>query len=99
MTGVARVSQLTSVPTYYPVTTAAGQGVYAYEQDGQPTVISAVCTHRGCTVNWQGSQKAFVCPCHGSVFDESGNVLAGPAPGPLPSYQPQVHGGEVYITG
>lgn len=40
--------------------------------------ISAVCQHLGCTVNWTGSN--FHCPCHGSVYDADGNVIAGPAP-------------------
>jgi len=43
--------------------------------------VSAVCTHLGCTVN--RTDKGFHCPCHGSVFDEAGNVTGGPAPRPL----------------
>jgi cytochrome b6-f complex iron-sulfur subunit len=43
--------------------------------------VSAVCTHLGCTVNLVG--KGFHCPCHGSVFDESGAVVSGPAPSSL----------------
>jgi cytochrome b6-f complex iron-sulfur subunit len=44
--------------------------------------ISAVCTHLGCTV--ARSPEGFACPCHGSRFDASGDVLGGPAPRPLP---------------
>lgn len=40
--------------------------------------ISAVCQHLGCTVNWTGTN--FHCPCHGSVYDPDGKVIAGPAP-------------------
>jgi len=40
--------------------------------------ISAVCQHLGCTVNWTGTN--FHCPCHGSVYDPDGKVVAGPAP-------------------
>lgn len=49
--------------------------------------VSAVCTHLGCTVN-RGTGRAggYHCPCHGSVFDEEGRVMSGPAPGPLPSF-------------
>ncbi len=46
--------------------------------------ISAVCTHLGCTVN--RTAKGFHCPCHGSVFDEAGSVIGGPAPRPLTWY-------------
>lgn len=45
--------------------------------------ISAKCTHLGCTVDWQPDQQAFVCPCHGSRFNEVGEVLNGPADDPL----------------
>ena len=49
--------------------------------------MSAVCTHLGCTVNPDvKTGSGFVCPCHGSVFDEDGRVLKGPAPRPLPWY-------------
>jgi len=47
--------------------------------------MSAVCTHLGCTVG-RPQDSTFRCPCHGSVFDEDGEVLGGPAPRPLPSY-------------
>ncbi len=46
--------------------------------------VSAICTHLGCTVN--RTPKGFHCPCHGSVFDESGAVIHGPAPRPLSWY-------------
>lgn len=40
--------------------------------------VSAVCTHLGCTVRREGT--GFVCPCHGSRYDENGRVTGGPAP-------------------
>jgi len=46
--------------------------------------ISSICTHLGCNVKRGG--PGFECPCHGSQFDENGQVVAGPAPKPLPWY-------------
>ncbi len=46
------------------------------ERDGF-IAISMVCTHLGCTVEYQS--KAFVCQCHGSRYDGDGNVTKGPA--------------------
>jgi glycine/D-amino acid oxidase-like deaminating enzyme/nitrite reductase/ring-hydroxylating ferredoxin subunit len=46
---------------------------------GQLHTYSAVCTHLGCTVTWNNSEKSFDCPCHGSRFSSSGTVINGPA--------------------
>lgn len=47
---------------------------------GQLIVLSAVCTHLGCTVPWAEEQNKFVCPCHKGVFSLSGKLLGGPPP-------------------
>jgi cytochrome b6-f complex iron-sulfur subunit len=46
--------------------------------------INAVCTHLGCVVPWNKSENKFMCPCHGSQYDETGKVVRGPAPLSLP---------------
>jgi cytochrome b6-f complex iron-sulfur subunit len=47
--------------------------------------ISAVCTHLGCRVNHEEG-RGFICPCHGSTYDERGEVTHGPAAWPLPRF-------------
>ena len=42
--------------------------------------INAVCTHLGCVVPWNKAANKFMCPCHGSQYDETGKVIRGPAP-------------------
>jgi len=42
--------------------------------------INAVCTHLGCVVPWNNSENKFMCPCHGSQYDNTGKVVRGPAP-------------------
>ena len=50
-------------------------------RDEQGTIhkFSAVCPHLGCIVHWDGCEKTWDCPCHGSRFDALGRVLNGPA--------------------
>jgi len=49
------------------------------DDDGRLHAVSATCTHLGCTVTWNGAERSWDCPCHGSRFDVEGRVLHGPA--------------------
>ena len=51
--------------------------------DGTLIERSAVCTHIGCIVHWNGLEKCWDCPCHGSQFEPDGSVINGPAIKPL----------------
>ena len=48
---------------------------------GEVRVLDLTCTHLGCRVT--ATEDGFLCPCHGSRFDERGTVLSGPAKAPL----------------
>ena len=53
------------------------------DRDGALVRRSAVCTHIGCIVHWNGFEQCWDCPCHGSQFSPDGAVLNGPAVRPL----------------
>ena len=86
---------------------ATGQAAtYNDPSNGQPDIVirqsngsliahSAVCTHAGCTVSYQGGQ--IVCPCHASVDDaQTGAVITGPATAPLAPRKVIQRAGEIY---
>jgi len=60
-------------------------------------VLSPICPHLGCPVNWDQRREEFVCPCHASFFSEAGKVLSGPAPRGLDPLPFQIRDGQLLI--
>lgn len=57
-----------------------GQFYLVRLESGGFLALSCKCTHLGCTVPWVEKEKKFLCPCHASAFDMTGNVISAPAP-------------------
>jgi Rieske Fe-S protein len=91
LTTATEIERRNSMPTSHD-DLGNGEGKVLYDQqvalsrDEQGTLhaVSSVCTHMGCDVDWNGGQKSWDCPCHGSRFRPTGEVLHGPATLPLP---------------
>ena len=64
---------------------------------GRLEVLSAVCPHLGCSVQWRGPQNNFTCPCHGATFQASGARLGGPAPRGMDSLQSEIQNGRLMV--
>jgi glycine/D-amino acid oxidase-like deaminating enzyme/nitrite reductase/ring-hydroxylating ferredoxin subunit len=59
---------------------------------GRLHAVSIRCTHLGCLLRFNGAERSWDCPCHGSRFDVDGVVLEGPAVEPLARRDPPAPG-------
>jgi len=63
-----------------------GERTGAYrDEEGRLYLVNTTCTHMGCELNWNSAEKSWDCPCHGSRFTYSGDIIDGPAVSPLTS--------------
>jgi Rieske Fe-S protein len=102
------VALLEEIPDGHPVKKAlvisqdAGWGQFNTQQliwvlkTGQHlTVYSAICPHLGCTIN--AADRGFICPCHGSAWDEVGKRLGGPTPRELDTLEFKIEDGMLKV--
>ena len=66
--------------------------------DGGFLALHQRCTHLGCTVPWDQAAGQFICPCHNSQFDDTGDVLNPPAPRPLDLFPVSIEDGMVKVN-
>ena len=82
---------------------AAGNWPPPFNFDGQPCLLvrtpegevrafNAICTHAGCTVEFQPAKADIFCNCHSGVYDLNGRNVSGPPPRPLEAYKVTLRG-------
>jgi cytochrome b6-f complex iron-sulfur subunit len=70
-----------------------------HHRDGGWAALDAVCTHLGCTVQYQSDRDVIHCFCHGGEYDSrTGKNVSGPPPRPLRSYQARVVADGVLVS-
>ena len=69
---------------------------FVFNKGGTYYVYSNVCTHKGCEVPYVAADSKLECPCHGSQYDKTGEVVKGPAAKRLPQFEYKVVGDNLY---
>ncbi len=92
---VAKVGDLGSTALTVPY---EGRMAILVRQGSALRAFDAECTHLGCLVEWNVTEKNFRCPCHGGLFDANGQVLAGPPPRPLIEIPAKLRGDRIYLS-
>ena len=73
-------------------------GVFVLRSSGDAIeVLSDVCTHLSCRVNWNEESQEFACPCHAAYFDKNGEVISGPPPRRLDRFETKLEGDQLFI--
>lgn len=110
MVAVAQVSELSAEPKRFNFNIDQVDGWYEsevsrsawiYEENGEIVALSPVCTHLGCTIDWNTKSEypnQFFCPCHDGRFEKDGtNVEKTPPTQPLFVYDFEVRDGTIYL--
>jgi|SRR6516165_11815375 Rieske Fe-S protein len=61
------------------------------------SILSSICPHLGCPINWHPDHSQFVCPCHGGLFDVTGEQTGGPPPRSMDSLDFEVRQGRLFV--
>jgi Rieske Fe-S protein len=88
--------------TYDATGRGDAQGVFAVRTGSGSEVnlvLEQTCRHLGCPVAWTPASSTFNCPCHGSVFNKTGDRIAGPAPAPLYKHTFRIKDGHLWVEG
>ncbi|SFA40832.1 menaquinol-cytochrome c reductase iron-sulfur subunit [Anoxybacillus pushchinoensis] len=111
MVAVAQVKDITTEPQRFDFKVKVKDAWYESEEprsawvfkdeNGDIVALSPICTHLGCTVNWNGDKNnpnRFFCPCHYGLYEKDGtNVPNTPPTSPLHRYEYEIKDGTLYL--
>jgi thiosulfate dehydrogenase [quinone] large subunit len=91
---IAAISDLNVGSALQIKLTSGDPGILIRTATDAVCAFSAVCTHEGCTVDYDSASKELICPCHGARFDplQNGKAIGGPTRTPLTELPVQISG-------
>ncbi len=73
-------------------------GIYVWRKTTEEIIVfSRSCTDLGCPVTFDAGSRCFFCPCHGGIFDQHGERMAGPPDRPLYRYANRIQLGILQV--
>ncbi len=97
--GAEEVASLEDIPVWgSKKIILSGSAIILIRTPQEVKAFSAICTHLGCIVDWDGKKKEILCPCHAGLFDVDGRVVSGPPPRPLPPHAVKVVDGRIFVA-
>lgn len=86
---------------YFTYPTRNDPAVLLRLSDSEYRAFSRRCTHAGCSVDFDGRSRYFMCPCHRGAYDtRAGQVMFGPPQRPLDEIMLEVRaGGQLWAVG
>jgi cytochrome b6-f complex iron-sulfur subunit len=87
------IDMLTNIQPNSVIFDAGHRLIVFRDKQGYFYALSAVCTHLGCIVEWKEAgipghpEGVIACPCHGSIFNKTGDIIRGPAPRSLDRFK------------
>ena len=93
---IAQVSALVAGEGFNFTANDGTDAILFKTKDEKVYALSRICTHEGCSVDFDIAQNKLICPCHGATYEApDGNVISGPTQRNLKKINVKIDGDNV----